>query len=288
MHMVLFFLLSRKFTLIWDAWRAFRSERVLLAQVGRKKIAILSKFVFPPLSWQLHQLCASDDLFWMFFCCEDLGRKTERRLRCGGSSQGSGPVESLLQGLVVHFSLSRKCMIGNCMKMQCRLIVVLEFQESKTILGYCRLLQVCRSPFIQWIQNSWAAELSTAWAAPLCARCTLAGDTVFGNIFWCLDGLRVSTSTAHAAQCITWQLRLLREGEKLRLLCANCGDSRAVLCRNRAALPLSKEPLLLERYFGFTHRKGWLLVHWIFTILCHGLPKNHLQRPIIVAQIRGT
>ena len=61
------------------------------------------------------------------------------------------------------------------MKTQCRLWFW-EFQESKTILGYCRLLQVCRSPFNQWIQNSWAAELSTAWAAPLCARCTSAGD----------------------------------------------------------------------------------------------------------------
>ena len=38
--------------------------------------------------------------------------------------------------------------------------------------------------------------------------------------------------------------RLLREGEKVRLLCANCGDSRAVLCRNRAARPLSKEPFV--------------------------------------------
>ena len=181
-------------------------------------------------------------------------------------------------------------MIGNCMKMQCRLIVVLEVPRVQSNSG---VLQIASSlagvPFTQWIQNSWAAELSTAWAAPLCARCTLAGDTVFGNIFLVSRRAEKYRLAQHsAAQCITWQLRLLREGEKLRLLCANCGDSRAVLCRNRAALPLSKEPLLLERYFGFTHRKGWLLVHWIFTILCHGLPKNHLQRPIIVAQIRGT
>ncbi|CAJ1422501.1 unnamed protein product [Effrenium voratum] len=34
---------------------------------------------------------------------------------------------------------------------------------------------------------------------------------------------------------------LLREEDNVRLLCANCGDSRAVLCRGRAALALSKD-----------------------------------------------
>ena len=34
----------------------------------------------------------------------------------------------------------------------------------------------------------------------------------------------------------------------MRLLCANCGDSRAVLCRNRAARPLSKEPFVGFRF----------------------------------------
>eukprot|EP00913_Durusdinium_trenchii_P020439 g19201.t1 len=35
--------------------------------------------------------------------------------------------------------------------------------------------------------------------------------------------------------------RILRESDQWRLLCANCGDSRAVLCRNRKALALSKD-----------------------------------------------
>ncbi|CAK9006468.1 unnamed protein product [Durusdinium trenchii] len=34
---------------------------------------------------------------------------------------------------------------------------------------------------------------------------------------------------------------ILRESDQWRLLCANCGDSRAVLCRNRKALALSKD-----------------------------------------------
>lgn len=59
--------------------------------------------------------------------------------------------------------------------------------------------------------------------------------------FQSMDSELMGCGTFHRMGSTAVCALLLREGEKLRLLCANCGDSRAVLCRNRAALPLSKD-----------------------------------------------
>mgnify|MGYP002803560124 FL=1 len=59
--------------------------------------------------------------------------------------------------------------------------------------------------------------------------------------FRSLDSELMGCGTFHRMGSTAVCALLLREGEKVRLLCANCGDSRAVLCRNRAARPLSKD-----------------------------------------------